>query len=98
MALRIRKSFKIAPGIRLNVSKTGLSTSVGGKGFTTNLSKKGARVTAGIPGTGISTSKLYKTQTPRNVKVSVPASKPGFGSYFVMALITIGVLWTIFHK
>lgn len=59
MALRIRKSFKIAPGLRINVSKSGVSTSLGGKGATVSLSKRGTRVTTSIPGTGISSSKLY---------------------------------------
>ena len=59
MAIRFRKSFKVAPGIRVNVSKSGMSTSIGKKGLTANLSKKGTRVTAGIPGTGLSASKLY---------------------------------------
>ncbi len=49
----------MAPGIRLNVSKSGVSTSLGGKGLTANLSKKGTRVTGSIRGTGLSASKLY---------------------------------------
>ena len=59
MALRIRKSIKIAPGVRINISKSGVSTSLGVKGATVNLSKRGTRVTTGIPGTGISSSKFY---------------------------------------
>ncbi|KAB0549812.1 DUF4236 domain-containing protein [Pseudomonas argentinensis] len=62
MALRIRKSIKIAPGIRLNVGKKGVSTSVGGKGFTVNIGKKGTRLTTGIPGSGISASHLFKSK------------------------------------
>ncbi|WP_370688602.1 MULTISPECIES: DUF4236 domain-containing protein [Pseudomonas] len=31
MALRIRKSIKIAPGVRINISKSGVSTSLGVK-------------------------------------------------------------------
>ena len=61
MALRYRKSFKVAPGVRINLSKSGVSTSLGVKGATVNLSKRGTRVTAGIPGTGISASTLYKS-------------------------------------
>ena len=62
MAIRVRKSFKIAPGIKINVSKSGLSTSLGGKRTTVNLSKCGSRVTTVIPGTGISSSTLYKSK------------------------------------
>lgn len=55
MGFNFRKSFKIAPGLRLNVGKKGISSvSIGGKGARVNLSKKGTRTTVGIPGTGLS--------------------------------------------
>jgi hypothetical protein len=54
MGLRFRKSFKIAPGIRLNLSKSGVSASVGRKGAIINVSGRGVRGTVGIPGTGLS--------------------------------------------
>jgi hypothetical protein len=50
MGWGFRKSIKIAPGIRINLSKSGISTSVGGKGFTYNTR---GRITTSIPGTGI---------------------------------------------
>ncbi|EEE35411.1 conserved hypothetical protein [Rhodobacteraceae bacterium KLH11] len=54
MGFGFRKSFKVAPGVRLNVGKTRSSLSVGGKGLTTNISKRGVKTTASIPGTGLS--------------------------------------------
>ncbi len=54
--MRFRKSFKIAPGVRINVSKSGLSTTLGGRGASVNIGKRGTRATVGIPGTGISFS------------------------------------------
>ncbi|WP_124304726.1 DUF4236 domain-containing protein [Pseudomonas chlororaphis] len=98
MAFRIRKSFKVAPGIRLNVSKSGLSTSIGGKGTTVNLSKRGTKITSSIPGTGISTSKLYGSGKASKTSYSAPTARPGFGSYLLAFLIIAGVLWAIFHK
>jgi len=98
MAFRIRKSFKIAPGIRVNLSKSGLSTSLGGKGTTVNLSKRGTKVTSSIPGTGISTSKLYRGSKAPKSSSNTPTAKPGFGSYLFTFLIIAGVLWAIFHK
>lgn len=57
MGFRFRRSLRIAPGIRLNVGKRGItSTSLGGKGFTANLNRRGIRTTIGIPGTGVSYS------------------------------------------
>lgn len=61
MAFRFRKSVKVAPGVRLNVSKSGLSTSVGTKGASMNLSSKGTRVSASVPGTGMSWTKRTRT-------------------------------------
>jgi len=57
MAFRFRRSIKVIPGVRLNFSKSGMSTSIGGKGGTVNLSARGIRTTVGIPGSGISWSK-----------------------------------------
>jgi len=53
MTWRFRQSFKILPGLKLNLSKTGLSASIGGAPFTVNLGPKGLYGTASIPGTGI---------------------------------------------
>jgi hypothetical protein len=57
MGFRFRKSLRIAPGIRVNLSTRGVSTSVGPKGATLNVSKRGLRATAqtGIPGLSYST-------------------------------------------
>lgn len=54
MSWRFRQSFKVLPGLKLNLSKTGLSASIGGAPFTLNLGTRGAFATASIPGTGIS--------------------------------------------
>lgn len=56
MGLKFRKRIKIAPGIYINISKSGVSTSIGGKGATINIGKKGTKATLGIPGTGLSYS------------------------------------------
>lgn len=56
MGFRLRRSFKVFPGCRINVGKRGFSVSIGGHGSTFNISKRGVRATAGIPGTGISYS------------------------------------------
>jgi hypothetical protein len=61
MPVRIRKTFTLFPGVKVNLSKGGMSISVGRKGFTLNFSKHGVRQTTGLPGSGIShTSYLFK--------------------------------------
>jgi hypothetical protein len=54
MGLRFRSNLKIFPGVRLNISKSGISTSIGVPGATLNLGPRGIYGTLGIPGTGIS--------------------------------------------
>src|SRR6476660_8805105 len=53
--LRFRKSWGILPGVKINLSKTGVSTSLGGHGATVNVGTQGQKnLTLGIPGTGLS--------------------------------------------
>lgn len=54
MGWRFRRSFSVIPGVRLNLSKSGLSCSVGGAPFTVNVGNKGVMLTGSLPGTGIS--------------------------------------------
>jgi Protein of unknown function (DUF4236) len=54
--MRFRKSIKLAPGVRLNLSRSGVSTTLGGRGVSVNIGKRGTRATVGIPGTGLSFS------------------------------------------
>jgi hypothetical protein len=52
---RFRKSISILPGVKINLSKTGVSASVGGKGATANIGTQGQKkITFGVPGTGLS--------------------------------------------
>jgi hypothetical protein len=55
MELRFRRSLKIAPGLRIYLGLRGLtSLSVGGRGATLNLGKRGVKETLSLPGTGLS--------------------------------------------
>lgn len=54
MALRFRKSVKLMPGLRINLSTKGASLTMGPRGSSFNLGKRGLRYTASLPGTGIS--------------------------------------------
>ena len=53
MGLRFRKSFKIAPGVKVNLNKKSTSVTFGGKGVHKTYSSSGKKTTSvGIPGTG----------------------------------------------
>ena len=68
---RFRKTFRLMPGIRLNLSKSGVSTSIGRPGATLNVGGiRGARATVGFPGTGLSYTEHLGTS-------SVPSAASG---------------------
>ncbi len=53
--MRFQKSIRIAPGFRINLSKSGVGVSLGPKGLKVGVDAKGRRYSSvGIPGTGIS--------------------------------------------
>lgn len=54
MSTRFRKTKTIAPGVRLNVGKTGLSTTIGKQGSSISVGKQGLYTNVGVPGTGLS--------------------------------------------
>ena len=60
MGFRFQKRIKILPGLRINLSKTGISTSLGGKGLTVNFRGNNVKTTVGLPGSGLSYSKTLK--------------------------------------
>ena len=79
MAFRFRRTMKIAPGVRLNLTKTGISARVGPKGAGVTVGTSGTTVSAGIPGTGLHVSEKVKTpkgtRTPSKT-VSVNTKQP----------------------
>jgi hypothetical protein len=77
---RFRKTFSIFPGVRINLSKTGVSSSIGGNGATVNVGKNGPMVTLGVPGTGLS----YRMQLSVFAVIAL-----------VLALIAVGVLYLL---
>ena len=54
MGWRFHKSVKIAPGVRLNLSKRGPGLSFGGRGMRYSVGPGGRRTTFSVPGTGLS--------------------------------------------
>ncbi len=54
MSIRFRRSFKVFPGIKINIGKRGITTSVGIRGAHITFGKNGTYIGTGIPGTGIS--------------------------------------------
>src|SRR5262245_49393550 len=54
MSFRFRRTLGIVPGIRLNLSRSGPSVSLGVRGLRYTVGLRGTRTTVGVPGTGAS--------------------------------------------
>jgi Protein of unknown function (DUF4236) len=83
MGFRFCRSFKIAPGFRLNFSKTGVSTSVGRRGLWFTIGARGTRTTVGVPGTGLSYTEQSRLPRPAALvgnSVATPAMPPSAAS------------------
>ncbi len=71
MGLRFRRTFKLFPGVRLNVTKTGVSTTIGPRGLHTTINGRRMTNTVDIPGSGLS----YSTSSAVRPAPSAPARK-----------------------
>jgi hypothetical protein len=86
MGLRFRRSVRLFPGVRLNFSGSGISTSIGGRGGHVTYGHGHVRTTFGIPGTGLSWSSVSR-HSP---------GQPRAGNIGCMTVIFVGLLvWII---
>lgn len=68
MAIRFRRTIKIAPGLKINVGKRGVSVSAGVRGATATYGRGGLYGNVGVPGTGLSyRSKIGGSSASRGV-------------------------------
>lgn len=75
MGFRARKSFKLAPGIRMTVTPRGVGVSTGVKGARVSVHSSGrVTKTVGIPGTGISHTQT--TSSGNRAAESTPVARP----------------------
>lgn len=89
MPVRFRRTLKIAPGLRLNLGKRGVSASVGVKGLRRTYGASGVRTTVGLPGTGLS-----YTTTAKPRRKDAPARPPEMtdGQAWLFLLLTVAFL------
>jgi hypothetical protein len=101
MGLRFRRRFTIIPGIRLNVSKSGVSASIGRRGAWFTFGGKGTRTTVGIPGTGISytTSSSHgaRQQPLQTPATSHTASRGCLVSLLLLLAVTVALSAYLVH-
>jgi tetratricopeptide (TPR) repeat protein len=70
MGFRFQRRIKIAPGVRLNLSKSGLGLSAGPRGASVSVGPSGAHAHLGVPGTGLS----YRTKLDKRLRTQRTAT------------------------
>ena len=91
--LKMRRSIKLAKGLRVNIGKKGVtSLSVGGKGLTLNASKKGVKATTSIRGTGLSASD-YIIKSQPSAKTETRSHGSNTGSLLLWFVVFCFILW-----
>lgn len=76
MAWKFNKRIKVIPGVRINLNKKGISTTIGIKNASLNVSSKGMYLNAGIPGLGSSRHKLSSTTNNFTETIEKPEVLP----------------------
>ena len=77
---RAWRRVRLAPGVTINLSRSGPSVSVGPRGSKVTFSRRGVRQTVGIPGTGVSATRqlpgggTVRTATPSARRQAPPPS------------------------
>ena len=72
---RLFRRVRIAPGVRINLSRSGPSLSLGPRGFTRTFGPRGTRTTVGIPGTGVYYTKLQSNGRGSAIRRRCPRCK-----------------------
>jgi hypothetical protein len=85
MGFRFQRRIRIAPGVRLNLSKSGIGGSVGRTGLRLGLDAKRRKYfSVGLPGTGLSYRTFFgRPVTPRTLR------KVG---WVLIAAVSLGLL------
>ena len=94
MGFRFQKRIRLFKGLTVNLSKSGASWTVGGRGASINV--RGDKITgnAGIPGTGISYRERLDSQ---HTDPSTEKSGRGLGAVLLI-LVFLAVLGFIFGR
>lgn len=87
MGFRFQKRIKLLPGLSVNLSKSGVSTSLGPRGAKVTYGHGQRRTTVGLPGSGLSHTTVKRT-------AGMPRDDGGdtFVGWLVVALFAAAVI------
>jgi hypothetical protein len=91
MGFRFRRRVRILPGVRLNISKSGVSTSIGRPGAWWTVGHGQRRATLGWPGSGLSYTSVSTAR-------SAAPARPGSGAVIWVLLILLVLVFTAWWR
>ena len=91
MSFRFQRRIKILPGLRLNVSKTGISWTVGTRGASVTARDGKLTGNVGVPGTGLSYRKRIDLPDAGGDESPVPEPANRTGVLLIIVFV-VGVL------
>ena len=95
MGWRFRKIFKILPGVRLNIGKTGITgVNVGKRGLSATIGKLGIFRNIGIPGTGLS----HRSKIDGSPSTVGPFISLAFVGAVILGVIALCVIFAVIGR
>jgi hypothetical protein len=95
MTFRFQRRIKILPGLRLNVSKTGFSWTVGTRGASVTAKDGHLTGNAGIPGTGLSYRERFDLPAVKQEPVTIKSETSNLNFPSVLVLIIVLLIGVI---
>ena len=90
MAWNFRRRKKIAPGVYINMSKKGISTTIGPKGASMTFGPNGTYLNTSIPGTGMyNRRKISSNSSKNNISFTTPSPTLPSGCSFLLTILVI---------
>jgi Protein of unknown function (DUF4236) len=99
MGLRFQRRIKVFPGVRINLSKSGVGLSVGGRGAHIGIDSRGRRyASVGLPGTGVSWREYERKSVAQRCDLCAPGHvhiPPGAVAFAVLAVAAVVMLLSL---
>ncbi|GEM_PF-489543 len=96
MSWNFRKRVKVAPGVYVNLSKGGVSTSIGPRGAKITMGRNGTYINTGIPGTGIYSKRKIGGSTHRNnINITNSQEQSSGCTFFLIPYIAFNLFFVI---
>ena len=101
MGFRFRRSIRVLPGIRVNLSKSGVSTSIGTRGAHITVGHGQVRETVGLPGSGLSYTHVESLKpdehaiAPPQAPPAEPSASKGWAWILAFVFVVAVATWLL---